>query len=157
MDEKVGPEVWLIRHGVTEWSRDGRHTSRTDVPLTERGREQAQLVGERLRSRRFVRVLTSPLSRALDTCVLAGFGDRAEIRPELREWDYGSYEGIRTADIWTQRPGPLFVASRSPPGAPGATVLDPKRVGTSSGRSSAALGTIAGTPTPESCSRTCSR
>ena len=105
MNAIVGPEVWLIRHGETEWSRDGRHTSRTDVPLTERGREQAQLVGERLRSRRFVRVLTSPLSRALGTCVLAGFGDRAEVRPELREWDYGSYEGIRTADIWTQRPG----------------------------------------------------
>jgi probable phosphoglycerate mutase len=98
------PEIVLIRHGETEWSRDGRHTGRTDVPLTDAGRRQAELVGEWLAGRTFARVLTSPLGRALETCRLAGLGDRAEPREELLEWDYGEYEGVTTAQIRERRP-----------------------------------------------------
>jgi broad specificity phosphatase PhoE len=99
------PELVLIRHGETEWSRDGRHTGRTDVALTHEGRRQAKLVGEWLAGRAFARVLTSPLSRALDTCRLAGLGDRAEPREDLLEWDYGDYEGLTTPEIRGRRPG----------------------------------------------------
>ncbi len=98
-------EVVLVRHGETEWSRSGRHTGRTDVPLTEHGREQAEAVGAALRNRHFALVLTSPLGRALETCRLAGFGDRAVQRDELMEWDYGAYEGRTTAAIRDERPG----------------------------------------------------
>jgi broad specificity phosphatase PhoE len=98
-------EVVLVRHGETEWSRDGKHTGRTDVPLTARGRQQAKAVGEALRRREFALVLTSPLSRALETCRLAGFGDRAVSREELMEWDYGAYEGRTTAEIREERHG----------------------------------------------------
>jgi broad specificity phosphatase PhoE len=98
------PEVVLVRHGETEWSRDGRHTGRTDVPLTAVGREEASLLGARLAAWRFVRVLTSPLQRAQDTCRLAGYGEVAELREDLMEWDYGTYEGRTTADIRAERP-----------------------------------------------------
>ena len=98
-------EVVLVRHGETEWSRDGKHTGWTDVPLTEKGRLQAGVVGDALRERPFERVLTSPLSRAAETARLAGFGDVAEQRDELREWDYGAYEGLKTAEIRQERPG----------------------------------------------------
>jgi probable phosphoglycerate mutase len=98
-------EVVLVRHGETEWSRDGKHTGHTDVPLTERGREQARVVGEALRGREFGIVLTSPLSRALETCRLAGFGDRAQQRDDLMEWDYGAYEGRTTPEIRAEEPG----------------------------------------------------
>jgi broad specificity phosphatase PhoE len=98
-------EVVLVRHGETEWSRAGRHTGRTDVPLTEQGRRQAEAVGAALGDRDFALVLTSPLGRALDTCRLAGFGDRAEPRDELMEWDYGAYEGRTTSEIREERPG----------------------------------------------------
>ena len=98
-------EVVLVRHGETEWSRSGKHTGRTDVPLTEQGRAQAEAVGAALRNRDFALVLTSPLGRALETCRLAGFGDRAVQRDELMEWDYGAYEGRTTADIREERPG----------------------------------------------------
>jgi broad specificity phosphatase PhoE len=97
-------EVDLVRHGETEWSRTGKHTGRTDVPLTELGREHARAVGEVLRGRDFALVLTSPLSRALETCQLAGFDDRAEQRDDLMEWDYGAYEGRTTADIREEHP-----------------------------------------------------
>jgi broad specificity phosphatase PhoE len=99
------PEVVLVRHGETEWSRAGKHTGRTDVPLTKRGRQQAKAVGETLRRREFALVLTSPLSRSLDTCRLAGFGDRAVSREELMEWDYGAYEGRTTAEVREERHG----------------------------------------------------
>jgi len=95
----------LVRHGETEWSRAGRHTGRTDVPLTEHGRGQAVAVGEELRARGFALVLSSPLGRALETCRLAGFGGRAEQRDELMEWDYGAYEGRTTSEIREERPG----------------------------------------------------
>jgi broad specificity phosphatase PhoE len=98
-------EVVLVRHGETEWSRTGRHTGRTDVGLTERGLQQAQAVGVALRKRRFALVLTSPLERAVETCRLAGYGDVAALRDELMEWDYGAYEGRKTLDIRTERPG----------------------------------------------------
>ena len=99
------PEVFLVRHGETEWSRTGKHTGRTDIPLTERGREQAIAVGAALRGRPFVLVLTSPLERAAETCRLAGYGEVAEPREELMEWDYGAYEGRKTVDIREERPG----------------------------------------------------
>jgi broad specificity phosphatase PhoE len=99
------PQVVLVRHGETEWSRSGRHTGRTDVPLTEHGRAQAEAVGAALRDREFALVLTSPLGRALETCRLAGFGDRAEERDELMEWDYGAYEGRTTPEVRNERPG----------------------------------------------------
>ncbi len=97
-------EIWLIRHGETEWSLSGAHTGRTDIPLTENGRRVAEEVGLRLAGRRFAMVLTSPLQRALETCRLAGFGPLAQIDAELREWDYGDYEGHTTAEIRRHRP-----------------------------------------------------
>jgi broad specificity phosphatase PhoE len=96
-------QVVLVRHGDTEWSRNGRHTGLTDIPLTEEGRRNARLVGERLRGVRFVLVLTSPLQRAVETCRLTGFD--GAVRQDLREWDYGDYEGRRTVDIRKERPG----------------------------------------------------
>ena len=98
-------EIWLVRHGDTEWTTTGQHTSRTDVPLTDAGREQGQSVGEFLNGREFALVLSSPMSRARDTCALAGYGDVAEIEDDLREWDYGEYEGRKTDDIRKERPG----------------------------------------------------
>jgi broad specificity phosphatase PhoE len=98
-------EIVLARHGETEWSRDRRHTGRTDIPLTENGRRQAGVLRGELAARSFARVLSSPLSRALDTCREAGLGDQAELTPDLYEWDYGEYEGITTAEIREGRPG----------------------------------------------------
>ena len=99
------PEVYLARHGETAWTLTGQHTGRTDIPLTARGERQAQSLAQRLTGVVFARVLTSPLSRALRTCALAGFGGQAEIDADLQEWDYGQYEGQRTADIRQERPG----------------------------------------------------
>jgi probable phosphoglycerate mutase len=96
--------VYLARHGETAWSLSGQHTGRTDLPLTERGERNARALGERLRGMTFAKVFTSPLQRAARTCELAGFGDAAEIDPDLVEWDYGQYEGRRTAEIHTERP-----------------------------------------------------
>ena len=98
-------EVVLVRHGETEWSREARHTGRTDVPLTDEGRRQAERLSDALAEWSFTRVLSSPLSRALDTCRLAGYGDRAELSDALLEWDYGEYEGETTARIREARPG----------------------------------------------------
>ena len=98
------PEVYLARHGETAWSLSGQHTGRTDLPLTERGERNARGLGERLRGLTFARVYTSPLQRAARTCELAGFGSAAEIDPDLVEWDYGQYEGRRTAEIHAKRP-----------------------------------------------------
>jgi broad specificity phosphatase PhoE len=90
---------------VTEWSATGRHTGRTDVPLTDEGRRQAAALGTCLKEWRFGLVLTSPLRRAVDTCRLAGLGDVAQVRDELVEWDYGEYEGRTTPHIRAERPG----------------------------------------------------
>ncbi|HEX6388716.1 MAG TPA: histidine phosphatase family protein [Solirubrobacteraceae bacterium] len=97
--------MWLVRHAETEWSRSGRHTGRTDVPLTDEGRERARALGEALRRRRFAVVLASPLDRARETAALAGLGEHAQLREDLLEWDYGDYEGITTPDIRAERPG----------------------------------------------------
>ena len=97
-------EIVLARHGETEWSRDGRHTGRTDIPLTEEGQSQARLLGEALREWSFGRVLSSPLERAVETCRLAGLGDAVETTPDLLEWDYGDYDGVTTRQIREQRP-----------------------------------------------------
>jgi broad specificity phosphatase PhoE len=91
--------VWLVRHGETEWARLGRHTGRTDIPLTDLGREQAVALGRRFAGDRFALVLSSPLARAAETARLAGFGDVATIDADLSEWDYGDLEGRLTADI----------------------------------------------------------
>jgi broad specificity phosphatase PhoE len=96
--------IFLVRHGQTAWSRTGRHTSRTDVPLEPEGVAQAEAVGRLLVGREFVLVLTSPLERAAETSRLAGFGDRVEDCPDLVEWDYGEYEGLTTAEIQRRRP-----------------------------------------------------
>src|SRR5215213_4250163 len=98
-------EVVLVRHGETEWSRDGRHTGRTDVPLTEVGRAQPERREDALAEWGSLSALTSPLGRALETCRLAGFADRAEPSDALLEWDYGEYEGLTTPEIRELRPG----------------------------------------------------
>lgn len=97
--------LWLVRHGETEWSASGRHTGRTDIPLTEKGEAEAEALGKLLAGHTFARVLTSPMGRAVETCRLAGFGDVAETTDDLREWDYGDYEGRKTVDIRKERPG----------------------------------------------------
>jgi broad specificity phosphatase PhoE len=100
-----GPvRLYLVRHGETEWSLSGRHTGRTDLPLTPRGEDRARLLAQRLRDITFARVFTSPLQRARQTCELAGLGGMAEIEPDLAEWNYGDYEGERTVDIHKNRP-----------------------------------------------------
>jgi len=97
--------LWLLRHGETEWSRSGAHTGRTDLPLTPEGRRNASAMARWVGGRRFALVLTSPLSRARDTCALAGCGTRAEVDANLSEWDYGDYEGRSTPEIQKDRPG----------------------------------------------------
>ena len=91
--------IYLARHGETAWSRSGQHTGLTDLPLTEEGQRRARQLGQRLAGLVFARVFTSPLQRAARTCELAGFGAQAEKNPDLVEWNYGKYEGLRTAEI----------------------------------------------------------
>jgi broad specificity phosphatase PhoE len=110
------PVVYLARHGETAWSLSGQHTGRTDLPLTERGERNAGALGQRLRGLSFAKVFSSPLQRATRTCELAGFGAVAEIDPELVEWDYGDYEGRRTAEIHAERPGWLLFRDGCPGG-----------------------------------------
>ena len=102
---EVLPIVYLARHGETAWTLSGQHTGLTDLPLTERGERNARRLGERLKGLSFAKVLTSPLQRAARTCELAGFGAVAEIDRDLLEWNYGEYEGRRTAEILAERPG----------------------------------------------------
>jgi broad specificity phosphatase PhoE len=99
------PQIVLVRHGETAWSREGRHTGRTDIPLTEEGRRKAAALAGLLRAWPFVRVLSSPLRRAVETCRLGLPHAHPELREELVEWDYGAYESRTTADIQTERPG----------------------------------------------------
>jgi broad specificity phosphatase PhoE len=101
----VFPVVYLARHGETEWSLSGQHTGRTDLALTDRGEQTARHLGARLRELTFAKVFTSPLRRAARTCELAGYGDIALVDPDLVEWDYGEYEGRRTAEILAARQG----------------------------------------------------
>jgi probable phosphoglycerate mutase len=97
-------EVVLVRHAETEWSRDGRHTGRTDIPLTEEGRRAARALGGRLAHLHPGAVLVSPSSRARETCELCGLAEGAELREDLLEWDYGVYEGMTSAQIRVERP-----------------------------------------------------
>jgi broad specificity phosphatase PhoE len=99
------PDVYLARHGETAWSLSGRHTGRTDIPLTERGEENARRLRGRLEGITFTEVLVSPLQRARRTCELAGFAAVAKVTPDLVEWGYGEYEGRLTSDIRRERPG----------------------------------------------------
>jgi broad specificity phosphatase PhoE len=98
------PSLYLARHGETAWSLSGRHTGRTDLPLTERGEQDARGLAERLRGLSFTQVWTSPLQRAARTCELAGFGSTAEVNGDLVEWNYGDYEGRTSAEIHETRP-----------------------------------------------------
>ena len=97
-------ELWLIRHGETEWTISGQHTGRSDIPLTDRGRERAQGIRDYLQHRQFKKVFVSPLGRARETCAIAGYGDQAEVDDNLREWDYGDFEGKTTPQIREQYP-----------------------------------------------------
>jgi broad specificity phosphatase PhoE len=132
------PKVYLARHGETAWSLSGQHTGRTDLPLTERGEGNARALGRRLRGLAFAKVLTSPLQRARRTCELAGFGEVAEIDPDLVEWDYGRYEGRRTTEIHAERPGWLLFRD----GCPGGEM--PEQVGARADRVIACLRAIRG-------------
>jgi broad specificity phosphatase PhoE len=114
----------LIRHGETEWSISGRHTSRTDIPLTERGEENARNLGAHLRSVTYLRVFTSPRQRARQTCRLTGLTPPAEIEPDLAEWDYGDYEGLRSVDIRETRPGWNLFRDGCPHGETPAQISD---------------------------------
>jgi probable phosphoglycerate mutase len=98
-------DIWLIRHGETEWTLSGAHTGRTNLPLTEHGKQQAMAVRAQLAGRSFALVLVSPLDRALETCRLAGYSDQAIVDPNLAEWCYGTYEGRTSAQIQAERPG----------------------------------------------------
>ena len=98
------PRVVLVRHGETDWSRSGRHTGKTDLPLTETGRREAEQLAGRLTGWSFDLVLTSPLARAVETCRLAGLGAGAAVRDDLAEWDYGTYEGLALAEIDARAP-----------------------------------------------------
>jgi probable phosphoglycerate mutase len=109
-------EVYLIRHGETEWSLNGRHTGTTDIPLTENGRRLAKLLAAALAKKKFALVLTSPLRRARETCELAGFGARAEIDRDLMEWNYGAYEGLTPEEIHAQAPGWMIFTDGCPGG-----------------------------------------
>jgi len=101
---EILPMLYLARHGETAWSLTGQHTGRTDLPLTECGECNARRLGERLAGLTFAKVFTSPLQRAIRTCKLAGVAATAEVDRDLLEWDYGKYEGLRTAEIHASRP-----------------------------------------------------
>jgi probable phosphoglycerate mutase len=108
--------VYVARHGETAWTISGQHTGRTDLPLTERGEQIARRLGERLKEITVAKVFTSPLRRASRTCELAGFGTRAEVDRDLVEWDYGQYEGKRTAEIRAERPDWMLFRDGCPGG-----------------------------------------
>ena len=118
----MASEVWVLRHGETEWSLSGQHTSRTDIPLTEHGREQARQAAGVLAGVGFSLVLCSPLLRARETCRLIGFEQAAELCDDLHEWDYGDYEGIASAEIHETRPDWDLWRDGCPGGETGAEV-----------------------------------
>ncbi|KQV68197.1 histidine phosphatase family protein [Rhizobium sp. Root1220] len=116
------PEIYLVRHGETEWSLSGRHTGRSDIPLTAKGEEDARKVGPRLQGLSFSAVWSSPSQRASSTCRLAGYGDHVVIKPDLAEWAYGAYEGVTTKDILAARPGWKLFRDGCPDGEAAADV-----------------------------------
>jgi broad specificity phosphatase PhoE len=122
MDNKL-PEIYIARHGETVWTITGQHTGMTDLPLTPQGEKNALRLGERLREMEFAKVLTSPLQRARKTCELAGFGFAAEVESDLVEWDYGEYEGLRSAEIRAKRPGWELFRDGAPGGESPAQVV----------------------------------
>lgn len=132
------PRLHFIRHGETAWSLSGQHTGRTDIALTAHGEAQSRALGPALRLLKFARVLASPRQRARRTCELAGLGAAAEIEPDLAEWDYGDYEGLRTTDIRKARPGWNIFAD----GCPGGET--PQQVSTRADRLIASLAALNG-------------
>jgi probable phosphoglycerate mutase len=117
-------QLYFIRHGQTVWSLSGQHTGRTDIPLTTRGEEEARQLGPGLRAITFDRILTSPLLRARRTCELAGLAPTADIEPDLAEWDYGDYEGMRSVDIRHEHPGWNVFRDGCPNGETPETIRD---------------------------------
>jgi probable phosphoglycerate mutase len=132
------PHVFLVRHGETTWTLSGQHTGRTDIPLTPRGEDDARRLGERIKGHDFALVLSSPLQRARRTCELAGFGNRCELDPDLREWDYGEFEGLKSSEIRQRRPD--WVLFRD--GCPGGETAD--QVGKRADRVIARVRAVAG-------------
>jgi broad specificity phosphatase PhoE len=125
----VLPVVYIARHGETAWSLSGQYTGRTDLPLTDRGERTARRLGERLKELTFATVFTSPWQRASRTCALAGYGDVAVVDPDLVEWNYGQYEGRRTAEIVAERPGWQLFVDGCPGGeSPGEVAVRADRV-----------------------------
>ena len=118
------PRIYLVRHGETEWSLSGRHTGRTDIALTARGEAEASALRPWLGGLKFADVLTSPRQRARRTCELAGLGSLARVEPDLAEWDYGEYEGLRSEEIHKQRPGWSVFLDGCPGGEAPADVAD---------------------------------
>ncbi|QND52711.1 histidine phosphatase family protein [Phyllobacterium sp. 628] len=116
------PEIYLVRHGETEWSASGKHTGRTDIPLTPAGEEAARQVASRLKGLSFSTVWSSPSQRASNTCALAGFGNARVIKDDLAEWDYGAYEGLTTKQILVERPGWQLFRDGAPQGEMAADV-----------------------------------
>jgi broad specificity phosphatase PhoE len=110
------PDVYLVRHGETQWSVSGQHTGLTDLPLTESGEEQARRLRTRLTTTVFAKVFSSPLQRAMRTCQLAGYGSAVDADPDLIEWNYGDYEGKTRPQILAQRPGWLIFRDGCPNG-----------------------------------------
>ncbi|QGY04559.1 histidine phosphatase family protein [Methylobacterium mesophilicum SR1.6/6] len=122
MSESPFPQITLVRHGETAWSLSGRHTGRSDIPLTPAGEAAARALAPRLAARRDAAVWSSSSSRAAATCALAGFGDVRTIDPDLAEWDYGAYEGRTTRDILAERPGWRLFRDGCPSGETAADV-----------------------------------
>lgn len=114
------PQVYLVRHGETAWTITGQYTGYTDIPLTQQGEREAEKLGARLKGLKFAQVMTSPLQRALRTAELAGFGKSVVIYADLAEWNYGTYEGRRTADIRVEHPGWRLLEN----GCPGGETLE---------------------------------
>jgi broad specificity phosphatase PhoE len=110
------PDVYLVRHGETEWSLSGQHTGLTDLPLTANGEEQARRLRDRLKPISFAMVLSSPLQRAMRTCELSGHGSKAEVDRDLVEWNYGDYEGKKRDWILANRPGWIIFRDGCPNG-----------------------------------------
>ncbi len=119
-----GPQLYYVRHGETEWSRSGQHTGKTDIPLTAHGEGQARALAPWLRKIPFTAVLTSPRQRARATCALAGLGGKAEIEPDLAEWDYGDYEGLQSDEIRERSPGWTVFREGCPNGETPAVITD---------------------------------